>query len=80
MGISSRYTGFCIADLIGADRCIIYLLFTWLVNYQHVSVSVEPAKYLKQFNWDGAKYPTKQPLRNLAEIISKVHSYSFKLI
>jgi len=32
---------------------------------------MEPAKYLKQFSWDGAKYPTKQPLRNLAEIISK---------
>jgi len=32
---------------------------------------LEPAKYLKQFGWDGAKYPTKQPLRNLAEIISK---------
>jgi len=32
---------------------------------------VEPATYLKKFSWDGAKYPTKQPLRNLAEIISK---------
>jgi len=32
---------------------------------------LEPAAYLKKFNWDGAKYPTKQPLRNLAEIISK---------
>lgn len=31
----------------------------------------EPANYLKKFQWDGAKYPTKQPLRNLAEIISK---------
>ena len=49
------------------------------VNYQNVSVLVEPAKYLKQFNWDGAKYPTKQPLRNLAEIISKVHSYCILL-
>jgi len=32
---------------------------------------MEPTTYLQKFNWDGAKYPTKQPLRNLAEIISK---------
>lgn len=32
---------------------------------------MDPALYLVKFGWDSAKYPTKQPLRNLAEIISK---------
>ena len=27
---------------------------------------------MTKFQWDFAKYPVKQPLRNLAEIISKV--------
>ncbi|XP_065072094.1 V-type proton ATPase subunit C 1-B-like [Rhopilema esculentum] len=32
---------------------------------------MDPATYLTKFQWDSAKYPIKQPLRNLAEIISK---------
>jgi len=31
----------------------------------------EPAAYLRKFTWDGAKYPIKQPLKSLSEIISK---------
>lgn len=33
--------------------------------------SMEPGTYLTKFQWDSAKYPTKQPLKNLTEIISK---------
>lgn len=33
---------------------------------------VNPAQYITEFQWDHAKYPTKQPLKNLSEIISKV--------
>eukprot|EP00794_Sanderia_malayensis_P017014 gene17014-18728_t len=32
---------------------------------------MDPSTYLTKFQWDYAKYPIKQPLRNLAEIISK---------
>lgn len=32
---------------------------------------MDPALYLVKFGWDSAKYPIKQSLRNLAEIISK---------
>lgn len=32
---------------------------------------MDPALYLVKFNWDSAKYPIKQSLRNLSEIISK---------
>nr|XP_006626108.1 PREDICTED: V-type proton ATPase subunit C 2 isoform X1 [Lepisosteus oculatus] len=32
---------------------------------------VDLVTYLTQFQWDMAKYPTKQPLKNLAEIISR---------
>ncbi|XP_065654017.1 V-type proton ATPase subunit C isoform X2 [Hydra vulgaris] len=32
---------------------------------------MDPATYLTKFNWDSAKYPTKQALRSISEIISK---------
>ena len=32
---------------------------------------MDPATYLTKVHWDSAKYPIKQPLRNLTEIISK---------
>jgi len=32
---------------------------------------MDPSLYLVKFNWDLAKYPTKQSLKNLSEIISK---------
>ena len=37
-----------------------------------IIILVDPATYMTKFQWDSAKYPIKQPLRNLAEIISKV--------
>lgn len=33
---------------------------------------VDPVRYVTEFQWDPAKYPMKQPLKNLSEIISKV--------
>ena len=34
--------------------------------------TVELTAYITRFQWDLAKYPIKQPLKNIAEIISKV--------
>ncbi len=33
--------------------------------------AVDLAGYLTRFQWDAAKYPIKQSLRNITEIISK---------
>lgn len=35
------------------------------------TLSAELATYITRFQWDMAKYPTKQSLRNIADIISK---------
>jgi hypothetical protein len=32
----------------------------------------DPIRYITEFQWDHAKYPTKQSLKNLSEIIAKV--------
>ena len=37
-----------------------------------VSVSVDLNTYLTRFQWDLAKYPIKQSLKNIQEIIGKV--------
>ena len=34
------------------------------------------AAYVRQFSWNMAKYPTKQPLRAIAETISKMVSHA----
>jgi hypothetical protein len=34
---------------------------------------VDPIRYITEFQWDHAKYPTKQSLKNLSEMISKVY-------
>lgn len=35
------------------------------------SLSVDLVNYLTRFQWDMAKYPIKQSLRNIADIINK---------
>ena len=40
---------------------------------------VDPIRYVTEFQWDHAKYPTKQSLRNLSEIISKVNFFSLNI-
>ena len=35
-------------------------------------ISVELGTYLTRFQWDMAKYPIKQSLRNISDIIAKV--------
>lgn len=42
--------------------------------YHSTHFLVDPIRYVTEFQWDHAKYPTKQSLRNLSEIISKVNS------
>ena len=39
------------------------------VNY--LTILVDLVTYLTRFQWDMAKYPIKQSLRNIADIISK---------
>ncbi|CAF1181941.1 unnamed protein product, partial [Didymodactylos carnosus] len=42
---------------------------TFLRNYS--IYQVDPVTYVTDFQWDFAKYPTKQPLKTLSEVISK---------
>ena len=52
-----------------------------LIKFCYLCVLVDPATFLTKFQWDSAKYPIKQPLRTLAEIISKViHLYFFNFV
>ena len=39
-------------------------------------VSVELLTYVQRFQWDMAKYPIKQSLRNISDIIAKVGDQS----
>lgn len=41
------------------------------MNYDISSISDDLPLYLTKFQWDIAKYPIKQSLRNIADIISK---------
>ena len=41
---------------------------------------VDLATYVTHFRWDMAKYPIKQSLKNIAEIISKQALFLFNLI
>lgn len=36
--------------------------------------SVDLISYLTRFEWDMAKYPIKQPLKNISEALAKVNS------
>ena len=36
-----------------------------------VEFTVDLATYVQRYNWDMAKYPLKQSLRNLSEILGK---------
>ena len=52
-------------------------LWNYLVHYQkhQVVVSVfvvDLGTYMTRFQWDMAKYPIKQSLRNISDIIAKV--------
>lgn len=42
--------------------------------------TVDLVTYVTRFQWDMAKYPIKQSLKNISEIISKVKSTLSKLI
>jgi len=51
-----------------------YLILWWsdLTNTEFTPIKIaELPQYLTRFQWDMAKYPIKQSLRNIADIISK---------
>ena len=46
--------------------------YDFLIFCENVlSLSVDLVNYLTRFQWDMAKYPIKQSLRNIADIINK---------
>lgn len=49
-------------NVINADDC----------NLSFSLSSVDLVTYITRFQWDMAKYPIKQSLKNISEIISKV--------
>lgn len=63
--VTKKLTQFFFHDILEGDRNRL------AENLVVGTNAVEPVQYLTQFQWDHAKYPTKQPLKNLAEIISK---------
>lgn len=42
-----------------------------ILNKTFCDVSADLPSYITRFQWDMAKYPIKQSLRNIADIISK---------
>lgn len=44
------------------------------------SLTVDLVTYITRFQWDMAKYPIKQSLKNISEIISKVFGASAHLL
>lgn len=42
-----------------------------LIGVTHI-FSVDLISYLTRFEWDMAKYPIKQPLKNISEALAKV--------
>ena len=59
-----------LARMVVSDCCfsMVTLCFSFLS-------SVDPIRYITEFQWDHAKYPTKQSLKNLSEIISKATTH-----
>ncbi|CAM4746210.1 unnamed protein product [Rotaria magnacalcarata] len=64
-GVTKKLTQFFFHDVLDNDR-------NRLAENLVVGLNgVDPMRYVTDFQWDHAKYPTKQSLRNLSEIISK---------
>lgn len=57
----SIYNVVCVSEAI--IRCLLLSSF--------IPLSADLPSYLTRFQWDIAKYPIKQSLRNIADIISK---------
>ncbi|CAF1074777.1 unnamed protein product [Rotaria sordida] len=68
-GVTKKLTQFFFHDVLEDDR---NRLAENLVVGQN---GVDPIRYVTEFQWDHAKYPTKQSLKNLSEIIAKAASH-----
>ncbi|CAF2634073.1 unnamed protein product [Rotaria sp. Silwood2] len=68
-GVTKKLTQFFFHDVLEDDR---NRLAENLVVGQN---AVDPIRYVTEFQWDHAKYPTKQSLKNLSEIISKAATH-----
>lgn len=54
------------------SNVVCVLKFKWrLLLNRFVTLLADLPSYLTRFQWDIAKYPIKQSLRNIADIISK---------
>lgn len=52
----------------GSCYCLPKCFFNWCIHM----FSVDLISYLTRFEWDMAKYPIKQPLKNISEALAKV--------
>ncbi|CAF3351282.1 unnamed protein product [Rotaria sp. Silwood1] len=68
-GVAKKLTHFFFHDILNDDR---NRLAENLVVGPNGS---DPIRYVTEFQWDHAKYPTKQSLKNLSEIISKATTH-----
>lgn len=68
-GVTRKLTQFFFQDILNNDRNRL------AENLVVGSAGVDPMRYVTDFQWDHAKYPTRQPLRNLSEIISKASNH-----
>jgi V-type H+-transporting ATPase subunit C len=50
---------------------IVLPLWTVKFKLKLLNFSADLSQYITRFQWDMAKYPVKQSLRNIADIISK---------
>jgi V-type H+-transporting ATPase subunit C len=68
-GVTKKLTQFFFNDVLVGDRN------RFAENLVVGTNGVDPIRYVTEFQWDHAKYPTKQSLRTLSEIISKATTH-----
>ncbi|CAF0750921.1 unnamed protein product [Rotaria sordida] len=68
-GVAKKLTQFFFHDILDDDRNRL------AENLVVGPNGLDPIRYITEFQWDHAKYPTKQSLKNLAEIISKATTH-----
>ncbi|CAF0927562.1 unnamed protein product [Adineta steineri] len=68
-GITKKLTQFFFHDVLDDDRNRL------AENLAVGPNGVDPRRYVTEFQWDHAKYPIKQSLRNLSEIIAKAATH-----
>jgi len=68
-GVTKKLTQFFFNDVLEGDRNRL------AENLVVGANGVDPIRYITEFQWDHAKYPTKQSLKNLSEIISKATTH-----